>query len=528
MGSIERDETRADRPPPRERKPTTPFTHPADHHRGCGKRAAASSDGRRASLTPSDDAASRAQAAKKPWTDEEDELVTHLIAEYGLQRWRHIASFVKGRSGKQVRERWRNQLDPNLNKEEFTEEEDQLMVDAWLKNGNQWSSIARLLPGRTDNAIKNYWNSSAGKKMRARILGPDFMNVKPAVTEPFKNAKKSILAKHAAMKREQALKEKQAGIPTPPSSGVIPAISIATPPTSKATSPRSEHSLSPTGSSVSSPSMGSAPPTPLRQPMEAAKAGVKRRRKSLVVKKASPPPSRSSGPKNLSPEADGTRAPRVVSVPPGGPHTEDAGWHGCAPLFQDHACAFPPPQQEEPEAIHNDAAMQQAQSMHQQILGRLRRPALLDCQPAAKRFKFDVMCSDSPMASPSGFPADYALPSPLVAVPNNFTGMGSPRMFGRQPSFNLQRQPSAFSRQASSKELMGGPLEGQEGFAVQAWVLGVRDCAEQQQQADWVSQVSTSTNIDFLSEHFDGNMGPDAMPQMPQMPPSAEGWWECV
>eukprot|EP00961_Rhodomonas_salina_P209463 2827700-Rhodomonas_salina.3 len=57
------------------------------------------------------------KSTKTPWSAEEDALVTRLIAEYGTQRWRHVASFIPGRSGKQVRERWRNQLDPALNKE---------------------------------------------------------------------------------------------------------------------------------------------------------------------------------------------------------------------------------------------------------------------------------------------------------------------------------------------------------------------------------------------------------------------------
>ena len=64
-------------------------------------------------------------------------LPHRLIAEFGLQRWRYIASFVRGRSGKQVRERWRNQLDPCLNKDMFKPEEDEIIVSSWLKFGNR-------------------------------------------------------------------------------------------------------------------------------------------------------------------------------------------------------------------------------------------------------------------------------------------------------------------------------------------------------------------------------------------------------
>lgn len=69
--------------------------------------------------------------------DETPTLPRRLIAEFGLQRWRYIASFVRGRSGKQVRERWRNQLDPCLNKDTFKSEEDEIIVSSWLKFGNR-------------------------------------------------------------------------------------------------------------------------------------------------------------------------------------------------------------------------------------------------------------------------------------------------------------------------------------------------------------------------------------------------------
>jgi len=75
---------------------------------------------------------------KIPEADNGMPMLPHrLIAEFGLQRWRYIASFVRGRSGKQVRERWRNQLDPCLNKDMFKPEEDEIIVSSWLKFGNR-------------------------------------------------------------------------------------------------------------------------------------------------------------------------------------------------------------------------------------------------------------------------------------------------------------------------------------------------------------------------------------------------------
>ncbi|KAK9940384.1 hypothetical protein M0R45_017048 [Rubus argutus] len=106
---------------------------------------------------------------KGPWTEQEDFQLVCFVGLFGDRRWDFIAK-VSGlnRTGKSCRLRWVNYLHPGLKRGKMTPQEERLVLELHSKWGNRWSRIARKLPGRTDNEIKNYWRTHMRKKAQEK------------------------------------------------------------------------------------------------------------------------------------------------------------------------------------------------------------------------------------------------------------------------------------------------------------------------------------------------------------------------
>lgn len=97
---------------------------------------------------------------KGPWTIDEDRKLINWVNQFGAYKWSHCSSLIKGRNGKQCRERWFNTLNPNVKKGNWSKEEDFYIFKYFNEYGSKWSKISQLIQGRTENAIKNRFYST--------------------------------------------------------------------------------------------------------------------------------------------------------------------------------------------------------------------------------------------------------------------------------------------------------------------------------------------------------------------------------
>ncbi|RDY12360.1 Transcription factor MYB3, partial [Mucuna pruriens] len=104
---------------------------------------------------------------KGAWTALEDKILSEYIHIHGEGKWRHLPKRAGlKRCGKSCRLRWLNYLRPGIKRGNITNDEEELIIRLHKLLGNRWSLIAGRLPGRTDNEIKNYWNTNIGRKLQ--------------------------------------------------------------------------------------------------------------------------------------------------------------------------------------------------------------------------------------------------------------------------------------------------------------------------------------------------------------------------
>ncbi|KAH9616736.1 hypothetical protein KSS87_004893 [Heliosperma pusillum] len=142
-------------------------------------------------------------AIKGAWTAEEDKKLADYVEKYGAKKWKTMASKAGlNRCGKSCRLRWLNYLRPNIKRGNISSEEQDLILRLHKLLGNRWSLIAGRLPGRTDNEIKNYWNSHLSKRVDEQGRKTE-KPAPPATTSPIIKVKeKGEIVKSSVIEEE--------------------------------------------------------------------------------------------------------------------------------------------------------------------------------------------------------------------------------------------------------------------------------------------------------------------------------------
>lgn len=129
---------------------------------------------------------------KGSWTAQEDRVITDYVQAHGDKDWAKLALLLPGRTGKQCRERFKNHLDTSVNRQPWSDDEDNLLIELHTKFGNAWTKLATFFDGRTDNCVKNRWNSTIKKRLERMEKGEPLVmkrGRKPKVTIPVPSIK---------------------------------------------------------------------------------------------------------------------------------------------------------------------------------------------------------------------------------------------------------------------------------------------------------------------------------------------------
>jgi len=105
------------------------------------------------------------ERTKGRWLAEEDEILTKMVTKHGLKSWQTIASAIPGRNAQQCRIRWTRSLDPAINKEDWSEQEELKLIRAHQIYGSQWLKMVKHFPGRTNHALKEHWRGRMKGKL---------------------------------------------------------------------------------------------------------------------------------------------------------------------------------------------------------------------------------------------------------------------------------------------------------------------------------------------------------------------------
>ena len=119
---------------------------------------------------------SQRSAKKGNWSLDEDEILLRWVSENGATKWTECSKLIKGRCGKQCRERWVNILNPQVKKGNWSEEEQNIIFENLYIHHTSWSSMSKVLEGRTENSIKNYFYSSL-RRLKSNPLSQIIKNI---------------------------------------------------------------------------------------------------------------------------------------------------------------------------------------------------------------------------------------------------------------------------------------------------------------------------------------------------------------